>query len=141
MSVQIIKKNGRPEWAVIPFEEYQRLVEEAEMSQDVRDYDEAKLAIANGEELIPSEVTYALLDGKNPIRVWREYRGLTQQQVAEAAGISKPYLSQLESGQRKGTTEVLRAIGRALDVSLDDLVITEAEEGPLCDICLAETIA
>lgn len=128
MSVQIIKKNGRPEWAVIPFEEYQRLVEEAEMLQDVRDYDEAKLAIANGEELIPSEVTYALLDGKNPIRVWREYRGLTQQQVAEAAGISKPYLSQLESGQRKGTTEVLRAIGRALDVSLDDLVITEAEE-------------
>lgn len=128
MSVQIIKKNGRPEWAVIPFEEYQRLVEEAEMLQDVRDYDEAKLTIANGEELIPSEVTYALLDGKNPIRVWREYRGLTQQQVAEAAGISKPYLSQLESGQRKGTTEVLRAIGRALNVSLDDLVMTEAEE-------------
>src|SRR5688572_30177417 len=100
MSVQIIKKDGRPEWAVIPYEEYQRLREAADMLQDVRDYDEVKSALARGEEeLIPSEVTYALLDGENPLRVWREYRGLTQQQVAEKAGISKPYLSQLESGQ------------------------------------------
>jgi DNA-binding XRE family transcriptional regulator len=127
MSVQIIEKNGKPEWAVIPYGEYQRLLTETEMVQDVRDYDEAKLALTNGEELIPSQVTYALLDGGNPIRVWREYRGLTQQQVAEVAGISKPYLSQLESGQRKGTAEVLQAIARALHVSLDDLVMAEAE--------------
>ena len=43
MSVQIIKKNGRPEWAVIPYEEYQRLVAEAEMLRDIRDYDEVKI--------------------------------------------------------------------------------------------------
>lgn len=127
MSVQIIEKNGRPEYAVVPYKEYQRLLTEAEMLQDVRDYDEAKLAIANGEELIPSRVTYALLDGENPLRVWREYRGLTQQQVAKTAGISKPYLSQLESGQRNGTTEVLQAIAKVLNVSLDDLVMSEEE--------------
>ena len=126
MSVQIIEKNGKPEWAVIPYEEYQRLVVEAEMLQDIQDYDAAKLALAEGEELIPSEVTYALLDGANPLRVWREYRGLTQQQVATEAGISKSYLSQLESGQRKGSTEVLRALAQALKISLDDLVWPEA---------------
>ena len=93
------------------------------MLQDIRAYDEAKLSVAQGEELIPSEVTYAILDGENPIRVWREYRGMTQQQGAEKAGISKPYLSQLESGQRKGTTEVLSGLARALDVSWEDLVI------------------
>ena len=128
MSVQIIEKNGQPEWAVLPYEEYQRLVAEAEMLQDIRDYDEVKLALAQGdEELIPREVTYALLDGENPIRVWREYRGLTQRQVAGEAGISKPYLSQLESGQRNGTAEVLVAVAKALDVSLDDLVMPEGE--------------
>ena len=128
MSVQIIEKNGQPEWAVLPYEEYQRLVDEAEMLQDIRDYDEVKLTLANGdEELIPSEVTYALLDGENPIRVWRGYRGLTQQQVAEAAGISKSYLSQLESGQRKGSAEVLARVAKALNVSLDDLVRPDAE--------------
>ena len=126
MSVQIIEKDGQPEWAVVPYDVYQRLVAEAEMLKDVRDYDEAKLVLASGEEeLIPAEVTYTLLDGNNPIRVWREYRGLTQQQVADEAGISKPYLSQLESGQRKGTTEVLVAIARALSVSLDDVVVSE----------------
>ena len=96
------------------------------MLQDIRAFDEAKAALANGgEELIPKEVTYALLDGENPIRVWREYRGLTQQQVAKSAQISKPYLSQLESGQRNGTTEVLVAIAKALDVLLDDIIPVE----------------
>lgn len=122
MSVQVIEKNGKPEWAIIPYEEYQRLLEEAEMLQDIQAYDEAKLSVAQGEELIPSEVTFAILDGGSPIRVWREYRGMTQQQVAEKAGISKPYLSQLESGQRRGTTEALSAVARALGVSLEDLV-------------------
>jgi hypothetical protein len=34
-----------------------------EMAEDIRAYDEAKKAIAEGEELVPSEVTYAFLDG------------------------------------------------------------------------------
>jgi DNA-binding XRE family transcriptional regulator len=122
MSVQVIEKDGRPEWAVIPYEEYERLVEEAEMLQDVRNYDEAKKAIAEGEELVPSEVTYAILDGGNPVRVWRKYRGQTQQQLAAAAGISVPYLSQIESGKRRGSAEVLAAIAKELGLSLDDIV-------------------
>lgn len=93
-----------------------------EMLEDIRAYDEAKANIQAGEELIPSKVVYALLDGENPIRVWCEYRALTQQQLAERAGISKPYLSQLESGKRHGTTGVLNSIAQALNVNLEDLV-------------------
>jgi DNA-binding XRE family transcriptional regulator len=122
MNVQVIEKNGKPEWAVIPYQEYQRLVEEAEMLHDVRAYDEAKQAVAEGEELIPSHVTYAILDGGNPVRVMREHRGLTQQQLAETAGISVPYLSQIEAGKRRGSTTVLAAIARVLGLTLDDLV-------------------
>jgi len=85
MNVQVIEKDGKPEWAVIPYDAYQRLLEGAEMLQDIGVYDEVKKSIEDGEELIPSAVTYAILDGANPIRVWREYRGLTQQQVAEAS--------------------------------------------------------
>jgi DNA-binding XRE family transcriptional regulator len=122
MNVQIIERDGNPEWAVIPYKEYLRLVAEAEMLQDVRDYDAVLEAIEEGEETIPSEVVYAILDGANPIRVWRKHRGLTQLQLSEAAGISKPYLSQLESGKRTGTTEVLTAIANALNLTLDDIV-------------------
>ena len=123
MSIQVIERNGKPEWAVVPYETYLQLVEQAEMLQDIRDYDSAKVALERGEdELIPSEVVFALLDGQNSIRVWREYRGLTPLQLAQAAGISAPYLSQLESGKRKGSTKILTAIAKALKLSLDDIV-------------------
>ena len=122
MNVQVIEKDGKPEWAVIPYAAYQSLVKDAEMLHDMRAYDDAKQAIEQDEELIPSAVTYAILDGKNPIKVWREHRGLTQQQLAGAAGISTPYLSQLESGKRKGSTEALSAIAQALNLTLEDVV-------------------
>jgi DNA-binding XRE family transcriptional regulator len=122
MSVQVIEKDGKPEWAVIQYTDYQRLIEAAEILQDIRDYDEAKKAIEDGEEVVPGEVVYAILDGANPIRVWREHRGLTQRQLAEAANISTPYLSQIESGKRTGSTEVLSTIAEALGLSLDDIV-------------------
>lgn len=109
---------------MIPYEAYQRLLEEAEVAQDLRACDEAKKAMEAGEELVPSEVTYAILDGENPIRVWREHRGLTQRQLAEVAGISVPYLSQTESGKRKGSAEALAAIAQAPGLSLDDVVVS-----------------
>ena len=97
------------------------------MSQDERDYDAIKAALVRGEEeLIPSEVVYAILDGANPVKVWRDYRGMAQQELANLAGISVPYLSQLETGKRKGSLAALntvtKAIAKAMKVSLDDLV-------------------
>jgi DNA-binding XRE family transcriptional regulator len=123
MSIQVIERNGKPEWAVLPYAEYMKLVEQAEMLEDTRDYDSAKAAIERGdEELVPAEVVYAILDGQSPIKVWREYRRLRQHQLAKAAGISVPYLSQLESGKRKGSAAILTALSKALKVSLDEIV-------------------
>lgn len=123
MNMQIIERNGKPEWAIVPYKEYLQLVEQAEMLHDIYDFDTVKEALKQGnEELIPSQVVYAILDGSNPIRVWREYRGISQQELAERAGISVPYLSQIEKEKRKGSLEVLNTIARVLRVSLDDLV-------------------
>jgi DNA-binding XRE family transcriptional regulator len=121
--IQIIERDGKPEWAVLPYEEYLELIEQTELLEDIRDFDRISAAIESGkEELIPSEVVYAILDGENPIKIWREYRKLTQQQLADTVGISKPYLSQIETGKRTGKTEMLSAIAKALDVSLDEVV-------------------
>ncbi len=123
--IQIIERDGKPEWAVLPYEEYLQLLDQSELLEDIRDFDTINAAIDRHEaELIPSEVVYAILDGENPIKVWREYRKLTQQQLAETAGISKPYLSQIETGKRIGTAEILSAIAKALNVSLDEVVTT-----------------
>ena len=123
--IQIIERDGKPEWAVLPYEEYLQLLDQSELLEDIRDFDTINAAIdRREEELIPAEVVNAILDGENPIKVWREYRELTQQQLADTAGISKPYLSQIETGKRTGTTEILSAIAKALDVSLDEVITT-----------------
>ena len=123
MTVQVIKQGGKPEWAVVPYQKYLELLEKAEMLQDIQDYDSAKMALEEGkEELLPESFVNELLEGANPMKVWREYRGLTQKKLADAAGISVPYLSQLEAGKRKGSLEVFSAIATALSVTLDDIV-------------------
>jgi DNA-binding XRE family transcriptional regulator len=123
MSVQIINQGDKPEWAVVPYEDYLQLVKDSELLQDIQDYDSAKAALERGDdELIPSEVVYAILDGENPIRVWREYRQMSQRETAEQAGISVPYLSQLETNRRKGSLDVLSAIAKVLQASLENIV-------------------
>ncbi|HEY88985.1 MAG TPA: hypothetical protein G4N98_04515, partial [Thermoflexia bacterium] len=52
MNIQIIEREGQPEWAVIPYATYLRLTEDAEMLQDIHAYDAAKQALADGEELV-----------------------------------------------------------------------------------------
>ena len=36
MNVQIIERNGKPEWAVIPYEEYERIREALDDAEDIR---------------------------------------------------------------------------------------------------------
>ncbi len=119
MNVQIIRRKGKPEWAVIPYKEYERLRGAAELAEDA---ELARRALERDEERIPIEVVERLIEGENPVRVWRKYRGLTQQGLAKKVGVSPAYLSQIETGKRGGSSKVLRAIASALNVDLDDIV-------------------
>jgi len=122
MKTQIIEKNGRPEFAVIPYEDYQHYLELLEDEADARVVAEFHEAYTAGREfLVPAEIVRRELAGESSIKLWREHRGLTQQELATRAGISKPYLSQIETGKRQGTIETLSAIARSLDVPLDVL--------------------
>jgi DNA-binding XRE family transcriptional regulator len=122
MKVQIIENAGQPEWAVIPYAEYERMLEQLEELADIRTFDNAKRELAAGvDEVVPAALVERLANGENPLRVWREYRGLTQQALAEAAGIGKSYISQLEAGTKTGALGTLRALAAALNIDLDDL--------------------
>jgi DNA-binding XRE family transcriptional regulator/PHD/YefM family antitoxin component YafN of YafNO toxin-antitoxin module len=118
----IITTPNGDQMAVIPLTEYERLVEAAEDLADVRAYDEAMRRLASGEEeLVPAEMVNRILDGENTLRVWREYRGLTVKQLAERAGVSAPFVSQIETGQREGSVDTMRKLAGVLKISLDDL--------------------
>lgn len=126
-NVQIIKKNGRPEYAVLPVEAYRRLVELAEGAEDIQAYDQAMAELKQGEdEVIPGEIAHRLLSGEaHPLRIWREYRGLTQEALAEVVGVGKSYLSQIEAGKKTGSARVLKVLAKALKVDMDDLIPPE----------------
>lgn len=122
MKVQIIENEGRPEWAVIPYAEFQRMLEQLEDLDDVRAFDRAKRELAAAEdELVPATLVERLANGESPLRVWREHRGLTQQALADAAGVGKSYISQLEAGTKAGSLWTLRSLAAALNIDLDDL--------------------
>ena len=122
MSAQFIEIEGK-QVVVIPADDYRVLLEKAEMLDDVAAYDRAKAALASGDdELVPAVIVNAILDGKNPLRVWRQHREMSQSQLAEAAGISQAYLAQIETGKREGTVSLYRSLADVLEVDLDDLL-------------------
>jgi DNA-binding XRE family transcriptional regulator len=129
MNVQIIERDGSPEWAVLPYAEYERLMARLEDAQDREDAAAIRTALMPGdEERVPA--ADRLTSGDSPLRVWREHRGMSQQQLAEAAGVSQAMVTMIETGRRTGQVSTLRLLAGALDVDMEDLL---AEDEPASD--------
>jgi DNA-binding XRE family transcriptional regulator len=86
----------------------------------------ARASAAPGEDLDLADMR-ALLAAPTPLRFWRTKRGMTQAELASAAGLSQSFLSDLETGKAEGGARALRALADALCVTLDDLVPGAAE--------------
>lgn len=81
-------------------------------------------ALERGDEIALPEETWARLEARqNPVRVLREFRAMTQTELAKAAGLSQSYLSEIERGSREGTLSTIKTIAKALAVPLS--VLTE----------------
>ena len=57
------------------------------------------------------------------IRHQREAAALSLRKLAKIAGVSNPYLSQIERGLRKPSAEILQAIAKALEISSETLYV------------------
>ena len=57
------------------------------------------------------------------IRDQRRVGHLSLRKLSELAGISNPYLSQIERGLRKPSAEILQQIARALEISAETLYV------------------
>ncbi len=124
--VQIIKRaDGQPEYAILPWAEFEHLsatAARAELS------DEEALEIARyesaGYDPVPLETAERIFDGENPVKVYREWRGLKQKTLATEIEISPSYLSEIEKGKAASLKTMVRIAGR-LGVPLDALVPAE----------------
>jgi DNA-binding XRE family transcriptional regulator len=106
---QVIEKDGQPLFVVVPYEEYQLLINQV-----------------TGEPTIPQDVVERhILGEKSLVRAWREHKGLRQRDVAARMGISQSAYSQIENSDsplrpatRQRVAAVLGVPVRAL--TLDD---------------------
>jgi hypothetical protein len=119
-SPQIIRTPGGEELVVLPRAEYEALVEradrDAEDADDVAIYDTRKAELAAGGDVLPPEVSAAILRGDSRLKAIRNSMDMTQLHLAFKSGIGQGYLSDLESGRRIGTPETLKKLAKALNV-------------------------
>jgi Helix-turn-helix domain len=84
-----------------------------------------RLALAGakaGERVyLPLESVLRMNRGEHPVRVWREFRGLTLTALARKAALPQGYLSEIETGKKPGSVRAFKALASALDATVDDL--------------------
>lgn len=128
MKPQFIKTESE-ELVVLPRRDYEALVRRAKVvaGEDagiVRIVAKSNAALASGEEVeLPAKVAEAIARGENPLRIVREWRGMTQMYLGDVkTGIGQSTISALENGSRRGTTAVWKQLAKVLDVPMDLLI-------------------
>ena len=94
---QIIEKSGKPEFVILPYEQYLKLVSD--------------------EPVFPNEVIGLEIKFNNIIKAWRTYLKITQAQLAKRADISQAALSQMEKPEAKPHGATLKKIAKAMKIS------------------------
>lgn len=74
------------------------------------------------------------------IRTERSNRNLTQEQLAEAVGVSTTYIGFVERGERTVTLEKLIDIANVLHVSIDYLIEDSINVSPSTDFTLLKVL-
>ncbi len=104
---QIIEMNGQPAFAVVPMALFKKLAEQYTPDES--------------EIIFPHEVVKANVKGDSLIKAWREYLGLTQQELADRLKVSQPALAKLEKPDANPRPGTLQKIASALDLSVEQL--------------------
>ena len=118
--VQVIAIDNKPVAYVVPADIWVRVQAVVEEAEDASTYAEA---VANDDGVrYSAAVALAMAGGATPLRAWRKHRGLTLQALASAAGLSKPFVSQIEGGKRAGTAATLKKLAAALQVPVGELL-------------------
>ena len=98
MKYDLLHIQGQP-YVLLPLHEYRSLVSSGD-SDD-----------------LPDDILDAITAREDhPIKILRKFRGLTQAELAEKADISRPYLTEIETGKKDGSIRAMRGLAEALEV-------------------------
>ena len=79
-------------------------------------------AKAEGGEGVPDEYVGRILDGENLLKVFRDWRGLNQSELARKSGVHRVSIADIEAGRKTGSVHTLKKLADALNITIDDLV-------------------
>jgi len=113
LNPQIIYKNHVPTFVVLPFKEYSAAME---MIEDYLINEEIERQKKAGGEIFPGDLIFSIVNGKNRIQAYREYRQLSVDALAQEAKIKKEHIEDIEAGRRDPSIKVLRALAQALNI-------------------------
>lgn len=106
MDIQIISRNGEPEYAVLPWDQYQALLKAAGQQQPIP-------PPAAATQAAPKQDLRPLAD----LRGLRETKGLAIETLARTVGISPSYLGLIERGERQPDAAIRRSLAWELGVA------------------------
>jgi len=105
MDIQVITREGEPEYAVLPWAQYQALLKAAGINEQPRVAPERQAAT-------PDQI----LPGLDQLRSLREGKGIAIEALARTVGISPSYLALIESGERLPDAAIRRSLAWELTV-------------------------
>jgi DNA-binding XRE family transcriptional regulator len=115
MATQTLKTESGEELIVLSRREYDSLLAWLG-DEDAEDRMTPILAAeARAEAPLPEPVSAAILGGDSVLKALRVWRGMTQVQLAEAAGVGQGCVSELEARAKTGSPETLTKLARCLD--------------------------
>jgi Helix-turn-helix len=83
---------------------------DAEMLADVTAYDAGKARVERGDdEVIPLEITARRIAGESTVKIWRQHRGMTQEELAKASGVLRPMIAAIEARHKVGAVATLKS--------------------------------
>ncbi len=102
--------------------DYDILLEAAEELADIKS---VRAYLEDRSEGLPSEYVKRMIDGDSPLKLWRQFRGLSQTQLAQSSGVNRVQISNIENQEKTGSVRTLSRLARTLDICVDDLILDE----------------
>lgn len=103
MKYDLLHIQGQP-YVLVPLHDYRAMVS------------------TGGNQDLPDDVLDALAaKQESPVKIIRKHRGLTQVELAKKSGLSRPYLTEIETGKKDGSIRAIKALAEALDVTVGQL--------------------
>ncbi len=108
---QVIEQDGKPAFAVVPWERFQEMAK-------------AWRAAQAREQGIPQEVVERhVMDGLSLVAAWREYLGMTQAEVARRAGMKQSSVARIERGDSRPRHATLSRLAVAMGLHPGQLLL------------------